>query len=282
MRSYPHELSGGQRQRVMIAMAIANDPDLLIADEPTTALDVTIQAEILELLPTCSSGSAWRIVFITHDLGIVRRIADRVYVMRSGEVVEEGDDRGDLRGTRSIPIRRRCSPPSPTGRKAPVAARRADAARRHAMSRVELRARRRLLSGARRLVLRAVDRVSPSRCSAGRPSASSANRVRANRRLARALLRLAAERRAPSVSRGATSARLERQRDAAAPARACRSCLQDPFGSLSPRMTVGADRHRGPAGPRAAVCPRASATAAPSQALEEVAARSRAAQPLSA
>src|SRR5688572_20196423 len=90
VNSYPHELSRGQRQRVMIAMALANDPDVLIADEPTTALDVTIQAQILELLKSLQARLGMAIIFITHDLGIVRRIADRVYVMRAGEVVEEG------------------------------------------------------------------------------------------------------------------------------------------------------------------------------------------------
>src|SRR4029450_2503729 len=90
MHPHPHELCGGQRQRVMIAMAIANDPDLLIADEPTTALDVTIQAEILALLQDLQRRLGLRLVFITHDLGIVRRIADRVYVMKSGSVVEAG------------------------------------------------------------------------------------------------------------------------------------------------------------------------------------------------
>jgi oligopeptide transport system ATP-binding protein len=88
--AYPHELSGGQRQRVMIAMALANDPDILIADEPTTALDVTIQAQILGLLNGLKDRLGMAIVFITHDLGIVRHMADRVYVMREGEVVEEG------------------------------------------------------------------------------------------------------------------------------------------------------------------------------------------------
>ena len=79
MGSYPHEMSGGQRQRVMIAMALANDPDLLIADEPTTALDVTIQAEILELMAELQQRLGMGMIFITHDLNIVRRIADRVY-----------------------------------------------------------------------------------------------------------------------------------------------------------------------------------------------------------
>ncbi len=90
LTSYPHQLSGGQRQRVMIAMALANKPDILIADEPTTALDVTIQAQILDLLADLKKSEGMGLLFITHDLGIVRRIADRVCVMKDGEIVEEG------------------------------------------------------------------------------------------------------------------------------------------------------------------------------------------------
>ena len=90
LASYPHQLSGGQRQRVMIAMALANEPALLIADEPTTAVDVTVQAQILKLLKELQHKTRMGLLLITHDLGIVRKMAERVYVMQAGEIVERG------------------------------------------------------------------------------------------------------------------------------------------------------------------------------------------------
>src|SRR2546428_11533114 len=90
LASYPHQLSGGQRQRVMIAMALANQPDLLIADEPTTALDVTIQAQILGLLKDLKARLGMALLLITHDLNIVRKMAERVCVMTGGHIVEQG------------------------------------------------------------------------------------------------------------------------------------------------------------------------------------------------
>jgi microcin C transport system ATP-binding protein len=119
LKNYPHQFSGGQRQRIMIAMALANRPDLLIADEPTTAVDVTIQAQILDLLADLQKSEGMGLLFITHDLAIVRKIADRVNVMQGGQIVEAGVT-AEIFAKPQHPYTQKLLAAEPTGRPDPV------------------------------------------------------------------------------------------------------------------------------------------------------------------
>ncbi len=230
--AYPHQLSGGQRQRVMIAMALANEPDLLIADEPTTALDVTIQAQILELLKSLQQKLGMGLLLITHDLNIVRHVADRVCVMTDGEVVEQGPV-VQLFDQPQHPYTRKLLDAEPSGRPRPVVA---DAA--EVMAAEEVRVWFPVRGGLlRRTVdhVRAVDGVS-LRVRAGETVGVVGESGSGKTTLGLALLRLEKSRgtirfdgRAIDGLSGKVLRPLRRE---------MQIVFQDPFGSLSPRMSV--------------------------------------------
>ncbi|MEO9339914.1 ABC transporter ATP-binding protein [Mesorhizobium sp. SB112] len=231
--SYPHELSGGQRQRVMIGMALANDPDILIADEPTTALDVTIQAQILTLLADLQRKLGMAIVFITHDLGIVRRFADRVYVMRSGEVVEEGVTE-TLFSSPQHAYTKMLLAAEPTGRKAPP----------HDNAPILLEGRNVEVSfnigggflAGKPMVLRAVDRISIA-LRQGQTIGIVGESGSGKSTLGRALLRLM---HSEGIIRFGMKEISKIDKQGMRPLRReLQLVFQDPFGSLSPRMTIG-------------------------------------------
>ncbi|PTE23422.1 microcin ABC transporter ATP-binding protein [Cereibacter changlensis JA139] len=229
--SYPHELSGGQRQRVMIAMALACDPDILIADEPTTALDVTIQAQILTLLAELQQRLGMAILFITHDLGIVQRFADRVYVMRRGEVVETGAT-ADLFAAPAHPYTRMLLDAEPAGRKLPPPEN-APVLLDGQNVEVVFRSSGGLFQPADEL--RAVDGISVA-LHQGQTIGIVGESGSGKSTLGRALLRLL-----PSAGVISYKGR-ELTNDPAAMRpmrRELQLVFQDPFGSLSPRMTVG-------------------------------------------
>ncbi|MGN6144563.1 MAG: ABC transporter ATP-binding protein [Mesorhizobium sp.] len=233
MKSYPYEMSGGQRQRVMIAMALANDPDILIADEPTTALDVTIQGEILTLLAELQQKLGMAIVFITHDLGIVRRFADRVYVMRSGEVVEQGETEA-LFSAPKHDYTKMLLAAEPTGSKDPPPPN-APVLLEGRNVEVTFRIGGGFLAG-EPMLLRAVDRISvrlKRRQTIGIVGESGSGKST----LGRALLRLLPS---DGVIRFDDKDISHADRQAMRPLRReLQLVFQDPFGSLSPRMTVG-------------------------------------------
>ena len=217
----------------MIAMALANEPDLLIADEPTTALDVTVQAQILKLLKELQSALGMAMLFITHDLGIVRKIADRVCVMKEGKIVETGPGRAGLHQARSTPIRARCLPPSPSPTRAPL-----NAARRSMVETDDLKVWFPIKRGVLRRVvghIKAVDGVDVA-VREGETLGVVGESGSGKTTLGLALLRLIS-----SEGRSCFSAST-----IAGPAfkemrpfrRDMQIVFQDPYGSLSPRMSV--------------------------------------------
>jgi ABC-type microcin C transport system duplicated ATPase subunit YejF len=233
MGSYPHEMSGGQRQRVMIAMALANDPDLLIADEPTTALDVTIQAEILELMKSLQKRLGMGMIFITHDLNIVKRIASRVVVMRHGEVVEEGDTKAIFAKPKH-PYTKALLEAEPAGRKAPPAKNAPKILDGTNVS-VTFEIGGGFLSGPP-LRLKAVDHVSLA-LKQGQTIGIVGESGSGKSTLARALLRLLPSQGAIAFE-GRDIAKLNKE-EMRPLRKQIQVVLQDPFGSLSPRMTAG-------------------------------------------
>ncbi|WP_414832956.1 ABC transporter ATP-binding protein [Afifella sp. YEN Y35] len=231
--AYPHEMSGGQRQRVMIAMALANDPDILIADEPTTALDVTIQAEILRLLKDLQDRLGMAIVFITHDLGIVRRFADRVYVMRAGEVVEQGAV-SEIFVRPQHPYTKMLLAAEPEGHKEPVPETAPVLLQGRGVS-VSFKIKEGLF-GKNSFELKAVDNLSLT-LRQGQTIGIVGESGSGKSTLGRALLRLISSR-GDIIFEGQdlTGADLRRDRPLR---RQLQIVFQDPYGSLSPRLTVG-------------------------------------------
>jgi microcin C transport system ATP-binding protein len=233
LNAYPHELSGGQRQRVMIAMALANEPDLLIADEPTTALDVTIQAQILELLKDLQRRFGMALLLITHDLGIVRKMADRVCVMNQGEIVEQADT-ATLFSDPRHPYTRRLLAAEPKGNPAPPPEHAPEVMAADDVK-VWFPIRKGLL---RRTVdhVKAVDGISV-RVKAGHTVGVVGESGSGKTTLGLALLRLQSSRGAIRFDgrdiQGWQASHMRPLR------REMQIVFQDPYGSLSPRMTVG-------------------------------------------
>jgi microcin C transport system ATP-binding protein len=233
LQSYPHQLSGGQRQRVMIAMALANQPDLLIADEPTTALDVTVQAQILKLLSELQAKLGMAMLLITHDLGIVRKMASRLYVMHAGEVVESGPSE-DIFTAPQHPYTRRLLAAEPKGRAAHAPADARELLRAEAIK-VWFPIRRGVL---RRTVghVKAVDGVSVD-VREGHTVGVVGESGSGKTTLGLALLRL--EKSAGTIQFEGRAIQGLRSKTLRPLRREMQMVFQDPFSSLSPRMSVG-------------------------------------------
>ena len=233
LTAYPHELSGGQRQRVMIAMALANDPDLLIADEPTTALDVTIQAQILKLLGELQSKFGMAMLFITHDLGVVRKVSRRTCVMQRGEIVEAGDTE-EIFANPQHPYTRRLIEAEPSGEKTPM---REDAplVLRGDDVKVWFPIKKGLLRRTASHV-RAVDGISLT-VREGQTVGVVGESGSGKTTLGMALIRLQSSQ-GEIVFQGTDLQRLS-SRELRPMRRELQVVFQDPYGSLSPRMSVG-------------------------------------------
>ena len=230
--AYPHQLSGGQRQRVMIAMALANEPQLLIADEPTTALDVTVQAQILELLDELKRKNGMSMLFITHDLGIVRRIADRVCVMTKGRIVEAGPTQ-EIFDNPQHDYTRHLLAAEPKGEPPP-----ADAAARQVMSGDDIRVWFPIKKGfMRRTVdyVKAVDGVDIT-LRAGQTVGVVGESGSGKTTLGLALCRMIASQGGIRFGERAIDALSFKEMRPLR--RELQIVFQDPFGSLSPRMSV--------------------------------------------
>ena len=230
--AWPHQLSGGQRQRVMIAMALANEPDLLIADEPTTALDVTIQAQILALLKDLQARLGMAILLITHDLGIVRHMADRVYVMSDGEIVEHNTTES-LFTAPQHPYTRTLLASEPQGEPAPIDESAPEVIRTHNLK-VHFPIKRGLL---RRTVghVKAVDGISLS-IRAGQTVGIVGESGSGKTTLGQALLRLMASE--GPIEFDNRDIEGWQQKQIRPLRRQMQIVFQDPFASLSPRLSA--------------------------------------------
>ncbi len=231
--AYPHQLSGGQRQRVMIAMALANGPDILIADEPTTALDVTIQAQILDLLAAIQRTEGMGMLFITHNLGIVRRIADRVAVMKDGEIVETGPT-AEIFASPRHPYTRMLLAAEPSGTPDPV-----PEGAETVVSTEALKVWFPIKAGLMRKVIGHIKAVNHAEISvrAGETLGIVGESGSGKTTLALAVMRLIrSEGRIVFLGQDVQG---WKNRELRALRRDMQMVFQDPYGSLSPRMTVG-------------------------------------------